>query len=183
MLPDSIVFGRRHSAGEFIRGSIRPSERRLSEPPESGAREGPFGRAAFAKFVAMTTRWSDNDPYGHLNNVVYYELFDAAVNALLIEAGRLDPATSDIIGLVVESNCRFFTSLKFPDALEVGVVVEHLGRSSVRYLLAVFKAGAELASAQGRYTHVYVQRASGRPTPIPDGHRRLMEGWTRLHGK
>ena len=97
------------------------------------------------------------------------------MNALLIEAGLLDPATSEVIGLVVDSNCQFFSSVAFPDALEVGVTVEHLGRSSVRYLLSVFKAGAPLASAQGRYTHVYVERASNRPTPIPDGHRRLME--------
>ena len=123
----------------------------------------------------MTTRWKDNDVYGHLNNVVYYELFDTGVNALLVEAGLLDPATSPIIGLVVESSCQFFASVAFPDALEVGVTVEHLGRSSVRYVLSVFKAGAELASAQGRYTHVYVERASGRPTPIPERHRALME--------
>ena len=152
---------------------------RASDPSASGRRESPLGRAAFARFVAMTTRWSDNDPYGHLNNVVYYELFDAAVNTLLIEAGRLDPAVSDVIGLVVESHCRFFSSLKFPDLVEVGVAAERLGRSSVRYRLAVFKAAAELASAQGSYTHVYVERASGRPSPIPEGHRRLMEGWTR----
>jgi acyl-CoA thioester hydrolase len=101
------------------------------------------------------------------------------VNALLIRAGLLDPASSKVIGLVVESNCRFFSSLAFPDAIEVGVAVEHLGRSSVRYLLAVFKAGAEVASAQGRYTHVYVERASGLPTPVPDGHRRLMANWIR----
>jgi len=123
----------------------------------------------------MTTRWSDNDSYGHLNNVVYYEFFDAAVNAILIEAGLLDPARSSIIGLVVESNCRFFGSLAYPDPVEVGVTVEHLGRSSVRYLLSVFGAGAPFAAAQGRYTHVYVERASNRPVAIPDGHRRLME--------
>jgi acyl-CoA thioester hydrolase len=158
---------------------VRQGERRLSDPAPSAAREGALGRAAFARFVPKTTRWSDNDPYGHLNNVVYYHLFDAAVNALLIEAGLLDPASSPIIGLVVESNCRFFSSLSFPDAVEVGVAVENLGRSSVRYLLAVFKAGAEIASAQGRYTHVYVERASGRPTPIPEGHRRLMKSWIR----
>ena len=128
----------------------------------------------------MSTRWKDNDPYGHLNNVVYYELFDAAVNDLLIGAGLLDPATSPVIGLVVESSCRFFSSLAFPDAVEVGVRVEQLGRSSVRYVLAVFKAGAPTASAQGRYTHVYVERASGRPTPIPEGHRRLMEALAAL---
>ncbi|MBV8473704.1 MAG: acyl-CoA thioesterase, partial [Hyphomicrobiales bacterium] len=74
-----------------------------------------------------------------------------------------------------ESNCRFFSSLAFPDPIEVGVAIEHLGRSSVRYLLAVFRAGAPIASAQGRYTHVYVERATGRPTAIPEAHRRLME--------
>jgi acyl-CoA thioester hydrolase len=124
----------------------------------------------------MSTRWKDNDAYGHLNNVVYYELFDAAVNAILIEAGLLEPAASSVIGLVVESNCQFFSSVSFPDPLEVGVGVEHLGRSSVRYLLAVFRAGAAKASAQGRYTHVYVERGSSRTTPIPQAHRELMEG-------
>ncbi|MGO9741831.1 MAG: acyl-CoA thioesterase [Roseiarcus sp.] len=123
----------------------------------------------------MTTRWSDNDPYGHLNNVIYYELFDSAVNALLIEAGLLDVASSPVVGLVVESNCRYFSSLAYPDAVEVGVGVERLGRSSVRYRLAVFKSGDSTAAAQGGYTHVYVDRTSGLPTPIPDGHRRLME--------
>jgi acyl-CoA thioester hydrolase len=142
---------------------------------EAGARPTPLGREAFARFVPIATRWSDNDVYGHLNNVVYYGYFDTAVNALLVEAGLLDPATSSIVGLVVESNCSFFASLAFPDAIEVGVTVEALGRSSVRYLLAVFKAGAEKAAAQGRYTHVYVERASQRPTPIPDGHWRLLE--------
>lgn len=140
------------------------------------AREAPLDRLAFNRFVPLTTRWSDNDSYGHLNNVVYYALFDTAVNALLIEAGLLDPATSPVIGLVVESRCRFFSSLAFPDPIEVGVAVEHLGRSSVRYRLAVFKAGSAQAAAQGGYTHVYVERAGGRPAPIPDGHRRLMQG-------
>jgi acyl-CoA thioester hydrolase len=124
----------------------------------------------------MTTRWSDNDPYGHLNNVIYYALFDAAVNMILIEAGLLDPATSPVIGLVAETGCRFFSSLAYPDPVEVGVRVERLGRSSVNYRLAVFKKGGPSAAAEGRFTHVYVERASGRPTPIPDGHRRLMEG-------
>lgn len=138
-------------------------------------RPTPLGREAFARFVPMSTRWSDNDPYGHINNAAYYSFFDAAVNAILIEAGLLDPARSDIIGLVVENNCVFFTSLAFPDAIDVGVGVEALGRSSVRYLVAAFKSGASRAAAQGRYTHVYVERASQRPRPIPEGHRRLME--------
>lgn len=138
-------------------------------------RQAPPSRNAFVRFVALATRWSDNDAYGHLNNVVYYSLFDSAVNAILIEAGLLDPATSPIIGLVVETSCRYYSSLAYPDPAEVGVAVEHLGRSSVRYHLAVFKAGAATAAAAGRFTHVYVVRATGRPVPIPDGHRRLME--------
>ena len=138
-------------------------------------RQGPPAREAFARFVALATRWSDNDAYGHLNNVVYYALFDSAVNAILIEAELLDPASSPIIGLVVESSCRFYSSLTYPEPAEVGVAVEHLGRSSVRYHLAVFKAGAATAAAAGRYTHVYVERATNRPVPIPEGHRRLME--------
>ena len=138
-------------------------------------RHGPPARNAFARFVPLATRWSDNDAYGHLNNVVYYALFNSAVNAILIEAGLLDPATSTIIGLVVETNCRYYASLAYPEPTEVGVAVEHLGRSSVRYHLAVFKAGATSAAAAGRYTHVYVDRATNRPVSIPDGHRRLME--------
>jgi len=140
-------------------------------------REPPPDRSPFAVFVPMTTRWRDNDPYGHLNNVVYYELFDAAVNQLLIERGLLDPATSAVVGLVVESRCRFFSALAFPDRLEVGLAVEALGRSSVSYRLAVFKAGAATAAADGRYTHVYVERASGRPVAIPEPHRRAMQQW------
>ena len=139
-------------------------------------RQGPPSREAFARFVALATRWSDNDAYGHLNNVVYYALFDSAVNAILIEAGLLDPASSPIIGLVVESRCRFYASLTYPEPAEVGVTVERLGRTSVSYRLAVFKEGAATAVAAGGYTHVYVERATNRPVPIPDGHRRLMEG-------
>ena len=125
--------------------------------------------------MPLTTRWNDNDPYGHLNNVAYYAFFDAAVNGILVEAGLLDPASSPVIGVVVESACRFHSSLSFPDPVEVGLAVERLGRSSVRYRLAAFKAGAAFASAEGRFTHVYVERATDRPTSIPTAHRRLME--------
>ena len=138
-------------------------------------RQGPPTRAEFARFIPHATRWSDNDAYGHLNNVVYYALFDSAVNAILVEAGLLDPASSPVIGLVVESNCRFYASLTYPEPAEVGVAVERLGRSSVRYRLAVFKVGENEAAAAGGYTHVYVERATNRPVPIPDAHRRLME--------
>ncbi len=138
-------------------------------------RQGPPVRTAFARFVPLATRWSDNDAYGHLNNVVYYSLFDTAVNAILIEAGLLDPNTSPIVGLVVETNCRYFSSLTYPDLAEVGVAVEHLGRTSVRYRLGVFKAGNPVAAAAGRFTHVYVDRQTNRAFPIPEGHRELME--------
>ncbi len=134
-----------------------------------------MGREAFARFMPVSTRWSDNDPYGHINNAAYYFFFDTAVNAILIEAGLLDPAASDVIGLVVQTSCVYFSSLAFPDAIEVGVAVEEIGRASVRYIVSAFKAGAPLAAAQGRYTHVYVERSTQRPTPIPAGHRRLME--------
>jgi len=144
----------------------------MSDKP---ARAVPPGRESFARFVPIATRWSDNDVYGHLNNVVYYGLFDTAVNQLLVEAGLLDPATSPVVGLVVESHCRYFASVSFPELTEVGVGIEHLGQSSVRYRLGVFRAGALTAAAAGGYTHVYVDRATNRPTPIPDGHRRLME--------
>ena len=141
-------------------------------------RTPPPGRDAFAAFVPLTTRWKDNDAYGHLNNVVYYELFDAAVNQLLIARGLLDPATSPAIGLVVESQCRFFSSLAFPDAVEIGVAVEALCGASVTYRLGVFKAGADVAAAEGRYTHVYVERENNRVTPIPEGHRAAMAQWS-----
>ena len=144
-----------------------------------GKREGPPGRDAFAVFLPLATGWRDNDAYGHLNNVVYYELFDTAVNQLLIERKLLDPAISPVIGLVVESHCRFHASLAFPDRVEVGVSVETLGRASVTYRLAVFREGAATAAAEGGYTHVYVERSTGRSVPIPEGHRRLMQSLAR----
>ena len=143
--------------------------------PAAPDREAPPARAAFVRFLPYATRWSDNDAYRHLNNVVYYELFDSAVNAILIEAGLLDVETSAVVGLVVETSCRYYASLAYPEPAEVGVAVEHLGRSSVRYRLAVFKAGAPAAAAAGRFTHVYVERGTNRPVPIPEGHRALME--------
>ena len=124
-------------------------------------REAPPARSAFARFVPLATRWSDNDAFGHLNNVVYYALFNSAVNAILIEAGLLDPTTSPVVGLVVESNCRFFASLTYPEPAEVGVAVEHLGRSSVRYSLAVFRAGAR---APLRPVATPMSMSIGRPT-------------------
>lgn len=139
------------------------------------AREGPPNRSAFARFVPTPTRWSDNDVYGHINNVVYFSYFDTAVNFVFVEAGLLDPRDGAVIGLVAETSCRFYSELAFPDAVEIGITVEKLGNSSVVYRVAAFKAGAESASAEGRFVHVYVERSKRRPITIPEPQRRLME--------
>ena len=126
------------------------------------------GRSAFRLFRPVATRWMDNDAYGHVNNVHYYSYFDSAVNGWLIENGLLAIAESPVIGLVVESSCTYFESVAFPDALEAGIAVAHLGRSSVRYRIGIFKSGADEAVAQGHFVHVYVDRATRRPVEIPD---------------
>ena len=127
------------------------------------SRPQPDSRAAYPCFVPLTTRWMDNDIYGHLNNVVYYSLFDTAVNRLLIEAGALDIHGGEVIGLVVETHCNFFASLAFPQRIEAGVRVAQQGRSSVRYEIGLFAEGEELCAARGHFVHVYVDRDSRRP--------------------
>ena len=117
----------------------------------------------------MSTRWMDNDAYGHINNVVYYSLFDSAVNGVLIEAGALDLARSDGIGLVVETHCNYFEPLAFPQPLEAGVAVARIGASSIRYEVGVFAAGAASTAARGHFIHVWVDRVSRRPVPLPAG--------------
>jgi acyl-CoA thioester hydrolase len=114
----------------------------------------------------MPTRWADNDAYGHVNNTLYYAWFDTAVNAWLIEAGLLDVAAGDPIGLVVETGCRYAKPLAFPETVEVGLAVESLGTSSVRYRLGVFARGADQAAAEGFFVHVYVGRETRRPVPL-----------------
>ena len=138
-------------------------------------RPAPRPRDHYRRFSTITTRWMDNDVYGHVNNVVYYSFFDTAVNGLLIEAGVLEPSRSGTVGLVVETRCTYFESVAFPDRLEIGVRVAHVGRSSVRYDLAVFREGTVLAAARGAFTHVYVDRASQKPVPIPDEVRAVLE--------
>jgi len=133
------------------------------------------GRGEFRHFTTLTTRWSDNDSYGHLNNVVYYELFDSAVNAALIDAGLLDVERSPAVGLVAETGCRYFEPLAFPEAVEAGVRVERIGRSSVRYAIAIFRQDAAQAAAQGHFVHVYVDRQTRRPVAVPDDVRRFLE--------
>jgi acyl-CoA thioester hydrolase len=129
------------------------------------------GRGAYRAWRAVPTRWADNDAYGHVNNTVYYSWFDTAVNAWLIEAGLLDLAAGDPIGLVVETGCRYARALAFPETVEVGLAVERLGTSSVRYRLGVFAKGAEQAAAEGFFVHVYVDRETRRPVPLPDAWR------------
>jgi acyl-CoA thioester hydrolase len=135
-----------------------------------------LGRGAYTVWCEVGTRWADNDAYGHVNNTVYYEWFDTAVNAWLIEAGLLDVAAGDPIGLVVETGCRYARPLSYPEPVEVGLAVEQLGRSSVRYRLGVFAKGAEEAAAEGFFIHVYVGRESRRPVELPDAWREKLTG-------
>lgn len=134
-------------------------------------RTPPARREAYAHFTAIATRWSDNDAYRHVNNVVYYGFFDTAVNRLLIEAGALDLEHSPAVGLVVETQCRYFAPISFPDQVQVGLRVAKLGTSSIRYELAVFRNDEAAASAEGHFVHVYVDRATNRPVPVPEAVR------------
>ena len=134
-------------------------------------------RSDYPHFQPISTRWHDNDIYGHVNNVTYYSYFDSAVNAYLIEIGGLDIHNGEVVGFVVSSSCDYFASIAFPERIEVGLRVAKLGNSSVQYELAVFKQGEEQACAAGRFVHVFVERASNRPLPIP---RRLREALTAL---
>lgn len=134
-------------------------------------------RADFATFEPIETRWADNDAYGHVNNVVYYGFFDTAVNRRLARAGLLDIEQGETIGLVVETGCRYHAPAAFPDALEAGVRVARLGTSSVRYELAIFKAGQDEAVAEGFFVHVYVDRETRRPKPLDARWRETLEGW------
>ena len=133
-------------------------------------------RGDYRHFTSSTTRWSDNDSYHHLNNVIYYSLFDTAVNQALIRAGLLDVRHSATVGLVVETGCRYFAPLAFPDEVEAGLRVAHIGRSSVRYEIGLFRKGSAEPAAQGHLVHVYVDRVSNRPTDLPPDVRQFLEG-------
>lgn len=139
------------------------------------ARPRPEPRAAYRAFRTITTRWMDNDQYGHVNNVVYYSWFDTAVNAHLIEQGVLDTASSEVIGLVVETQCQYFASLAFPQNVEAGIRVAHMGSSSVRYEVGLFAEGAPTTAAKGHFVHVYVDRATQRPVPLPASLKTVLE--------
>ena len=135
----------------------------------------PDGRDAYRAFRSISTRWMDNDVYGHVNNVVYYSWFDTVVNAHLIERGVLDPEHGTTIGLVVETRCNYFAPLTFPQTIEAGLRVAHLGRSSVRYEVGLFAAGAVQTAARGHFVHVYVDRATRRPVPLPANLKTVLE--------
>jgi acyl-CoA thioester hydrolase len=125
-------------------------------------------RESYLYFQVMTTRWMDNDSYRHMNNTTYYSFFDTIVNQYLIEHGVLDVERGPIIGLVAETTCRYFSSIGFPAKINVGLRVGHIGSTSIRYEVGLFKDDEDVASAQGHFVHVYVNRESGRPIAMPD---------------
>ena len=139
----------------------------------------PLKRADFPHVLAITTRWMDNDVYGHVNNVVYYSFFDTVVNRYLIEHGALDFANGPTIGLVVETKCNYFQPIAFPDTVHAGLRVVHQGTSSVRYEVGLFRNDDETASAQGHFVHVYVDRTTNRPVPLPEPLKKALAGLHR----
>ncbi len=135
----------------------------------------PETRARYAHLTTIDTRWMDNDAYGHVNNVVYYSYFDTTVNRWLIERGLLDVLGSPAIGLVVETGCRFLKSLTFPDRVTAGLRVAHIGRSSVRYEIGLFRNDEDDAAAAGHFVHVYVDRELRTPVAIPERTKQELE--------
>lgn len=135
----------------------------------------PEPRSAYRHFLSVPTRWMDNDIYGHVNNVVYYAYFDTVINEYLIREGGLDIAGGAVIGLCVESQCQYLKALAFPMRLEAGMRVAHLGRSSVRYEIGIFEEGQSAAAAQGHFVHVFVERATRRPTELPAALRAALQ--------
>ncbi|HEV2608843.1 MAG TPA: thioesterase family protein [Noviherbaspirillum sp.] len=138
-------------------------------------RAEPNKRSDYKHFHDITTRWMDNDAYGHVNNVVYYTWFDTVVNQFLIRKGVLDIARSQVIGLVIETQCNYFASVAFPERITAGLRVAKLGNSSVRYEVAIFRENEERASAQGHFIHVYVDRDTRKPSTVPDAMRQLLQ--------
>jgi acyl-CoA thioester hydrolase len=124
-------------------------------------------RADYKVFYPINTRWSDNDIYGHVNNVVYYSYFDTAANRYLIEEGGLDINDGKIVGFVVNSGCEYHAPISYPELIEAGVRVDRLGNSSVQYGIAIFKAGEDEAVAHGHFVHVFVDRAANKSISIP----------------
>jgi acyl-CoA thioester hydrolase len=139
------------------------------------SRPTPTTREHYRHFQAIPTRWIDNDVYLHVNNVVYYSFFDTAVNQYLIEQGALDIETSNIIGLVVETQCNYFSPITFPDLVHAGLMVEKLGNSSVRYGVGLFRNDDSIASAKGHFVHVYVDRTTRKSATLPADMRAALQ--------
>ena len=134
-------------------------------------------RTDYRHFQPIITRWHDNDVYGHVNNVTYYSFFDTAVNGLLMDAGVLDIHHGEVIGLVVETQCSYFAPIAFPQAVAAGVRVAQLGRSSVRYEIGLYAGEAPDSAAAGHFVHVYVDRATRRPVPLPEPLKAVLRSW------
>jgi acyl-CoA thioester hydrolase len=132
-------------------------------------------RGSYPLFVEVVTRWADNDVYGHVNNAIYYAYFDTVVNRFLTDNGVLDVEKSLSFGVIVETGCKYFASVAFPDVLEIGLRVAKLGNASVQYELGVFKKGSDECAAEGRFVHVYVNRSTRRPVPVPADTRAVLQ--------
>jgi acyl-CoA thioester hydrolase len=152
----------------------RSPDRAPTERPPTD-RSPPGRRADYRRFETITTRWMDNDVYGHVNNAVYFSFFDTAVSGFEVEAGIVDHAAGETVCVVAEAMCRYHSQVAFPDRLEIGIRVARIGTSSVRYECAVFRAGDEIAAAEGHFVHVFVDRASMRPVPVPARARAAMQ--------
>ena len=129
----------------------------------------------YRHFLTIPTRWMDNDVYGHVNNVVYYSFFDTVVNKFLMEERQLDYSKGEVVGLVVETKCQYFAPIAFPDVVVAGIRVAHIGTSSVRYEIGLFKNDEEKPAAEGHFVHVYVTRSSNKPTPLSSEMRSILE--------
>ena len=139
------------------------------------SRPQPSLRSEYRYFAPITTRWNDNDIYGHVNNVAYYAYFDTVANVYLIEQAQLDIHQADVVGFVVNSGCNYFAPIAFPEKINAGLRVNRLGASSVEYGIAIFKEGEELAAAEGHFVHVFVERKSNKSVPIPEPIRQALE--------
>jgi acyl-CoA thioester hydrolase len=130
------------------------------------------GRAEYRHFLEIPTRWGDNDAYAHINNTVFYSFFDTVVSRFLLESGAIDLKSSEVIGVVVETGCRYFAPVSYPDLVTAGLRVARIGNTSIRYEIGIFRNGEEQASAEGHFIHVYVDRETQtRPTPLPQALR------------
>lgn len=147
----------------------------IPTPTSASAKPQPEPRGAYQVFRTISTRWMDNDAYGHVNNVVYYSWFDTVVNAHLIEQGALDIHHGQTIGLVIETQCNYFAPVEFPQTVEAGLRVAHMGKSSVRYEVGLFVQGEPLTAAKGHFIHVYVDKASRRPAALPEKLKTVLE--------